>query len=220
MPKKAVKSENTEAAEAPVKKRPRGRPPAKPKTEISDKIAKSKNSPETISALTDLALECLKMPQIDPNNYEELEERVYWYFNECTKRGLKPGFAGLAAATKLSRDTLIDWRRGDRRPGQPHGKLMKSVSSILEMLMEGYMLEGQVVPLSGIFLMNNNFGYTQKQEVSVSTPNLLDNGRNMSELEQSYLESVPELPSPDTAPLTIDHEDMVISTPGKKGEKD
>ena len=61
---------------------------------------------------------------------------------------------------------------------------------ILNQLMEDYMQNGQINPVAGIFLMKNNFGYRDQQEM-VLTPNTpLGEQKNTEELRQKYLDSV------------------------------
>lgn len=56
--------------------------------------------------------------------------------------------------------------------------------------MEDYMLNGKINPVSGIFLMKNNFGYTDKSEV-VLTPNTpLGEETPPEVLCQKYLDDV------------------------------
>ena len=56
--------------------------------------------------------------------------------------------------------------------------------------MEDYMQNGKINPVSGIFLMKNNFGYADKQEVVLTPNNPLGEQKSTDELEQRYLESV------------------------------
>jgi hypothetical protein len=57
-------------------------------------------------------------------------------------------------------------------------------------MMEGYMQNGKINPVSGIFLMKNNFGYTDKQEVVLTPNSPLGDQKSDAELEQKYLDSV------------------------------
>lgn len=52
------------------------------------------------------------------------------------------------------------------------------------------MQTGKINPVSGIFLMKNNFGYADKQEVVLTPNNPLGDQTTNEELEQRYLESV------------------------------
>ena len=67
-------------------------------------------------------------------------------------------------------------------------KSLAREEGFMEEMMEGYMLNGKINPVSGIFLMKNNFGYTDKSEV-VLTPNnpFGENTASPEELQQKYL---------------------------------
>ena len=52
------------------------------------------------------------------------------------------------------------------------------------------MQNGKINPVSGIFLMKNNFGYADKQEVVLTPNNPLGDTTPVAELEEKYLESV------------------------------
>ena len=60
----------------------------------------------------------------------------------------------------------------------------------MNLMMEDYMQNGKINPVSGIFLMKNNFGYADKQEVVLTPNNPLGEQKSNAELEERYLESV------------------------------
>jgi hypothetical protein len=61
---------------------------------------------------------------------------------------------------------------------------------ILDLQMVDYMQNGQINPVSGIFLMKNNFGYADKQEVVVTPQSPLGETKDTKELEDRYIDSV------------------------------
>ena len=54
--------------------------------------------------------------------------------------------------------------------------------------MVDYMQNGKINPVSGIFLMKNNFGYADKQEVIVTPNNPLGDTKDTKELQEAYIE--------------------------------
>ncbi len=56
--------------------------------------------------------------------------------------------------------------------------------------MTDYMQNGKINPVSGIFLMKNHFGYTDKQEVVVTPNNPLGEKQETEEIKQRYLDNV------------------------------
>ena len=58
---------------------------------------------------------------------------------------------------------------------------------MIENLMENYMQNGKINPVSGIFLMKNNFGYQDKTEY-VLTPNThSDSDYDADDIKKRYL---------------------------------
>lgn len=57
--------------------------------------------------------------------------------------------------------------------------------------MEAYMTNGKINPVSGIFLLKNNHGYTDKQEIEVKAVNTLGEEGNKEEIAQRYLDALP-----------------------------
>lgn len=126
------------------------------------------------------------MPPIDHTDPAVLKDRIQAYFDLCVEYGRRPGAAGLAAAIGVTRVTLISWRNGATRPSSEHQQIMEKAFSVIDSMMEQFMLTGKVNPVSGIFLMANNHGYRQKVEISaeVERPQLETLSR--AELEQRY----------------------------------
>lgn len=139
------------------------------------------------------ALVIASLPPINLDNPKEIDERTYEYFRLCAENDMKPSVAGLALAYGVERGTVWRWSKGiDRGKNSDVRDSVKKAYQMLNILMEDYMQNGKINPVSGIFLMKNNFGYTDKQEVVVTPNNPLGEERSTEEIEQRYLESVPE----------------------------
>ena len=61
---------------------------------------------------------------------------------------------------------------------------------MLDAQMSDYMQNGKINPVSGIFLMKNNFGYADKTEVVVTPNSPLGAETSQKELEDKYMDSV------------------------------
>jgi len=110
------------------------------------------------------------LPSIDTNDADAMEKRTREYFSLCAQHDMKPSWAGLALAYGIDRRTLWTWctQRVDKPPRVVD--TLKKAKLALTALMEDYMQNGKINPVSGIFLMKNNMGYQDKQEY-VLTPN-------------------------------------------------
>lgn len=116
------------------------------------------------------ALASIGLPPIDISDSKQVAERINWYFVHCSDDDMRPTVTGLCNALGITRDTLIAWRTGKYR-ADSHQAIAARAHSVLEELMENYMQNGKINPVSGIFLMKNLYsGFSDKQEV-VLTPN-------------------------------------------------
>lgn len=134
------------------------------------------------------ALASLGMPPIDISDARQVEERIQWYFVHCAEDDMKPTVTGLCNALGITRDTLIAWRTGKYREDS-HQAIAARAHAVLEELMEHYMQNGKVNPVSGIFLMKNLYsGFSDKQEL-VLTPNQTQlSDEDVKTIEAKYAE--------------------------------
>lgn len=148
--------------------------------------------PGEISDMMQNAMVLYNLPEIDTNNAEQVEQRVGEYFQICADRGMKPSVAGLALALNVDRRRLWEWVN-DGNASKPRAvtDTLKKAYKILNFAIEEYMQNGKINPVSGIFLMKNNFGYADKSEVVLTPNNPLGESRSQAELEQKYLDALP-----------------------------
>lgn len=173
-------------------------------TEIGEEIVKRKRPKrsEQLQPQTDPgdntkflthALMISKLPKIDTSNPAEVEKRLDEYFQLCAVNDMRPNVPSMALSLGIDRRTLWKWANGEGQGKNSDIRdTIKRAYSLLNILIEEYMQTGKINPVSGIFLMKNNFGYTDKQEVVVTPNNPLGDQTSNSELEQRYLDSVVE----------------------------
>ena len=111
-------------------------------------------------------------PEVDMREPEQVAERIEQYFGICIEDDMKPSVAGLACAFGVDRKTIWAWANGVDSKTLPteSRNLIKKAYQNLNAQMENYMQNGKINPVAGIFLMKNNMGYVDKQEM-VLTPN-------------------------------------------------
>lgn len=183
-------------ADTPKKRGPKPKPKP-PATELikQPKLANNPNIQELPEGdnnkYTNFALAIMKFPPIDINNPEQLRTRVLDYFQLCADHDMKPGVAAVGLAIGLDRRRLWEIRTGvsDRNTTIPKEckDIISGVYDSLEVLWEGYMTNGKINPVSGIFLGKNNFGYVDKQE-HVLTPNQQLSVADHATIEAKYAE--------------------------------
>ena len=132
------------------------------------------------------------------NNFDKVElsspiavrQRINDYFDVCIEDDYKPSIIGLAIALGVSRKYLWDIRQGNTNKSQEVVNTIKKACDIIELQMTDYMQNGKINPVAGIFLMNNNFGYADKQEIEVKAQSPLGDTNDTKELESRYKDSV------------------------------
>ncbi len=135
------------------------------------------------------SLKIAGLPKIDLNDVSQIEERICTYFSVCAEDDMKPSVTGLALAIGICRKTLWQWSQGEN---SDRSNTIKKAYTILNLMMEEYMQNGKINPVSGIFLMKNNFGYSDKQEFVLTPNSPLGQQKSTEELEQKYIDSVAE----------------------------
>ena len=136
-------------------------------------------------------LQVAKLEKIDMKNPEQVSNRVMEYFDICDENDMKPSVAGLALGLGIDRRYLWEIRTGQKKgyPSEVVDTLKRAVTTINSM-MEDYMQNGKINPVSGIFLMKNNMDYSDKQEVVVTPNQPLGTAESPEKLEERYRESV------------------------------
>lgn len=162
-----------------------------PNMRRSNSIGQVQVNPGDNARYLRFALDCYELPPIDIADAEAVEERINWYFRHCIECDIKPGVAGLCGALGIDRLTFYQWTTGINRKNT-HNNIAKKAKFTLEQLMEQYMVNGKINPVSGIFLLKNHFGYTDKQEITIQPKNGLE-VENQKQLEERYIEDIVEL---------------------------
>lgn len=169
-------------------------------TEIAEQVTKQKRpkKSEQMSVQTKPgdntkyltnAMRIANLPKIDTNDTAQLQARIEEYFNICAEDDMKPSVAGLALAIGVDRRRLWEWSQGEKSDRMD---TIKRAYAVLDLMMNDYMQNGKINPVSGIFLMKNNFGYQDKQDVVITPNNPLGEKVDRKQLENKYIESVAE----------------------------
>lgn len=158
----------------------------------SSENRKPQVTPEDNRKFISNALKVAELPGIDTNNPGQVAERVKEYFILSAENDVKPSYAGLALALGVDRMSLYNWVNGMVNKPKEVVDIVKKAVTVLNMQMEDYMQNGQINPVSGIFLMKNNLGYKDQAEM-ILTPNNPLGELDQKGLEERYLESIPEV---------------------------
>ena len=124
------------------------------------------------------------LPRIAITDAEAVSERVDWYFQLCATDGVRPNLPGLALAFGLTRTGLMNAMSDRRMPHDAAQELGRGVA-ILDEIMSALTLDGRLMPVAAIYLMNNWLGYKNASEVTTRTESV-DSGVDQKALEQKY----------------------------------
>ena len=136
------------------------------------------------------SLRLADLGKVDLTSVDEVAQRIRTYFEICADDDMKPSVAGLAVALDIDRTYLWEIRAGRKGKNPEVANTLKRAMKLLDLQMVDYMQNGKINPVSGIFLMKNNFGYADKQEVVLTPNNPLGDTKDTKALEEKYIDSV------------------------------
>lgn len=173
-----------------VEKRGRGRPKGTGGNSRPDKTVQLDPGDNRKYIMHDLRM--WDWPAVNMTRPKDVSERIGKYFRICAEDDMKPSVAGMALAFGIDRMTLWRWVNGIESayiPAESRDALKKAYQ-FLNAQMENYMQNGKINPVAGIFLMKNNMGYVDKQEMVLTPNQQLGDQVPAEDLEKKYLEDV------------------------------
>ena len=174
--------------ETAVVKRGRGRPKGTGGNKRPDRTVKT--DPGDNTKYINHSLRLAKFERCDFTNAPQVAERCDTYFRICAEDDMKPSVAGLALCLGIDRVYLYELRMGIKGKSSEVANVLKKAVATLDLQMVDYMQNGKINPVSGIFLMKNNFGYKDQQEVVVTPKTPLGEETDAARLAEKYSESV------------------------------
>lgn len=111
-----------------------------------------------------------ELPEINPNDPEQLEERIRYFFTWCAENHLRPGVELMALSIGVTRKTLWKWEQA----GGTKGEIIAKSKQVLAALTEQWGMTGKINPVTLIFLLKNHFAYRDTVELQASTTTPLD----------------------------------------------
>lgn len=101
------------------------------------------------------------------DDVKNIQQHIDEYFNVC-KKNKTPTIEGLAAWLGIDRHTLLTYEKAEGYE-EFHATIKKAKDFILAVFIDD-LLDGdkKIPPAIGIFLLKNNYGYRDQQEVKVT----------------------------------------------------
>lgn len=122
---------------------------------------------------------------IDVSDAQQVEYRAMEYINNCIFFNTYPTVIGLCNALGINRRTFHRWECGLYR-AKTHQALAVKYKNLLEELLETRMVEGEIHPISGIFMLKNNFGYSDKYEYEIAPNNQCYHAQITEDIYRNY----------------------------------
>ena len=143
--------------------------------EIHTEVDKPFQLPEGLKATDNVNftlhnLDIVALKPIDARlcSEDQLQRRCFEYLEICLRNDMKPSLAGLALALNISRQTLQNYITGASQIPKENEAVLRKFSTFLNALLEDYIQNGKMNPVSAIFIAKNNFGYKDAQEYIVN----------------------------------------------------
>lgn len=89
-----------------------------------------------------------------------LRERIGMYFDLCAEGNLRPGMTTLRLAIGVSKTTLYDWSKGNHCD-EERTEIIQCAKDAIEAYLEQAFLQGQINPVSAMFMYKIYFGYSE-----------------------------------------------------------
>lgn len=130
--------------------------------------------------------------RVDMNNPDEVKRRIAAYFALCEEDDVKPTLSALAASLGYTRNGFFKIRTGERGTNAETREVLIQAQNVLTALMESYLQEGTINPVSGIFLARNNYGF-KNEDVALPDEKVKSiSSGNLDDLSRKYLTSAKE----------------------------
>lgn len=148
--------------------------------------------PGEISRMLSQAVTISNWPEIDSNDAQQVIQRIRQYHQYCIDNDIKPDMSGMALSLGVSRSTLWKWEHGvESDKPQAVRNAIKKGREINENILVTMMQNGRINPIPALFLLKNNHGYKDQQDIIITPNNPLDQG-NPEEIRKKYLDALPE----------------------------
>lgn len=174
----------------------------------------SQSEPGANSKAVMNALIGLKKPRVDVKDPQAIAERMEEYLNYCIENDVAPSVAGCANWLGVHIDTVSAWYSG-RRGSPEHQRTAANFYGVLQDIWAQKMDNGNINPVSGIFMGKAFYGYKDTQEIVVSNNN--NQERSIADLiaESKRLPGAEtlSLPQSENTQNTIDADFRVVDKP-------
>ncbi|MCX4361424.1 MAG: terminase small subunit [Mucispirillum schaedleri] len=105
-----------------------------------------------------------KLPPVPKREPEKVEERLNYYFQYCTDKGIKPSVEGMSLCLGVSRQSLWEW---ENDTGSKSGQLVARAKELINSLLTTWTMNGKINAVYTIWLQKNNSGYSDTKTLEI-----------------------------------------------------
>jgi len=123
-----------------------------------------------VSMNIDHALRLHELPRVDLNDQKAVHKRINQYFEMCRDDGATPSLPSLSVALGITKNVYLNIENGRNKTAPQWLRAeLEAAKTLLNALTEQSMLDGSMQAIPGIFVLKNNYGYRDQQDI-VLTP--------------------------------------------------
>lgn len=138
----------------------------------------------------------LKLMRLEPltlnDTAEEIESRIYEYFQICADDDMRPTISGLALSLGIDRRRLWEVNAGKSAHSKDKAAIIRRAYQLITAEIEGMMFSGQCNPIPAIFMLKNHAGFTDRQEIELSANRQDEEIQTAEELDRKYRDAIIE----------------------------
>ena len=128
-----------------------------------------------------LALEAWNLPRVDTKNPAAIEERIEMYLRHCAEHDIAPSVSGCSAWLGVTRNLLQSYYQGNIGTPQ-HQIVVTKFYNVLQNVWAMDMHEGNINPVSGIFMGKAFYGLKDTQDIVITNGNATQDRLSNAEL--------------------------------------
>lgn len=116
-------------------------------------------------------LALLRLNKVDKTSVKDVSDRVNYYMSLCEQYNILPTVATFALAFGIDRRTLWTWidNKSDVIKNPEVLDIIKTVYFSINAQYETMLTEGKIIPVSGFFMLQNNYGYKNTTDHVITT---------------------------------------------------
>lgn len=140
-----------------------------------------------------------------PKDDEECERRINDFFEFCERTSTRPGIETLCMSLHITRQTLLNWTRGEGCTPKRKA-LAQGAKSFIGAFLEQAALSGKINPATSIFLMKNWLNYKDSVMYETASNELLPSESAKMIAERRHLLGGDTMPEKPILPVLDDDE--------------